>query len=327
MSRNRPTPDQTKGCLRGTLGTSFPTLQPQITTKTQLNFTFKTALPPLPNSKGPAAPGTYAGRLTGARTPTMNAILGKYVSRTFSGMPTDNTPIYQNPEFNEKELDDRENAIDEIKIDFEPPEIFKDITIVSLNPMGKPAKVETATYIPPPTPRVIPKPVPKSDIKFTIMNDPANEIMFTLNREEDFEHKGQEFRNIRDTLLTATKPKTMELIPMPTIYGPVDFATFNRCLDIYEYNQNCMISILESIVVNEQVFIDSINNIEAWFMMIIEPIDRSNVAGWKVRELNKLRQHHSDYCDKSLRKYIRSMGSNVRNTILIYHSVIKIENY
>lgn len=95
------------------------------------------------------------------------------------------------------------------------------------------------------------------------------------------------------------------------VKGKVTKKDFHRYLDIYENNQTYYLEQINGDGINDDIIVE-LNNMEHWFIQIIEPSPKRKMEKleWKERELSKLKVGYSPYCNSILQKYIKPVSDD-----------------
>jgi len=120
------------------------------------------------------------------------------------------------------------------------------------------------------------------------------------------------------------------------VKGNVLTHIFEKCLRIYENNQLYYQECIDSAILSIEELEEGITSLEHWFMLIVEPKeyviigiddeDEKNdyIEVWKEREINKLINGYSSYCDPELCKYISPLSKENKTKLKKYHKKINL---
>ena len=207
-----------------------------------------------------------------------------------------------------------------------------------LTPIGTIEKVPT-------TPRCRTVPVkrmcatPRRTVRLNIIRDDSCTIDpllaatiyldFTKSEERPYNFVSEHMQNLSSNILSLQKQFSntyKELVPLS---GIVTSAQFEQALAIYENNQVYYKEMLEKNKITFEEFKKSLNELERWFIVIIEPVSTTDYNEWRNDERrefekSKLRNGYSKYCDKDVVVVIESLPNDVRNIIQKYHKILKI---
>jgi hypothetical protein len=193
--------------------------------------------------------------------------------------------------------------------------IISDIKPITINPIGLPNSIPTTERKVLPTPMTIPKVKPKLvlvDAYNRLIKDPLLDLVLIFDRDVSTYTTNL----INSVKRSCSNIEWMNLLPYS---GIVTNKMFYKALDIYENNQDYLRSLMNNN--NNDIIIKEINNLEFWFMCIIEPLTEED---WVFHEKHKIINGYSFYCSYDLRKYIQQMPNNIKEYILFQHHLIKI---
>jgi hypothetical protein len=146
---------------------------------------------------------------------------------------------------------------------------------------------------------------------------------FTKSEERPYNYVAEHMQNLSSNILSLQQQFSntyKELIPLS---GIVTREQFENALTIYENNQVYYKEMLEKNKITFDEFKKGLNELEQWFIVIIEPAS-TDYDEWREFEKSKLRNGYSKYCDKDVTYVIEFLPDEIRNTIQKYHKILKI---
>ena len=111
---------------------------------------------------------------------------------------------------------------------------------------------------------------------------------------------------------------------------------FDKCLRIYENNQLYYQECIDSAILSIEELEEGLTSLEHWFMLIIEPKEyaimgiedeeekNDCIETWREREVNKLINGYSNYCDPELCKYVSPLSKEDKTKLKKYHKKINL---
>lgn len=206
------------------------------------------------------------------------------------------------------------------------PDASSEIKIVGQTPIGTIAAVPTSSNRPT-TPKRLIRPKQYMTLRivdqngFDINNDPILDATIYLDctRTEDqkYDHVSNKMKSITHNILSLQKQYTNQLKPLINISGVVSIENFEIALAIYENNQVFYQDCLDNSSLNIDDIKIQLTNLEHWFMAIIEPKPKLiiEIDEWRKRELFKLTNGYSSYCDPLLLSYISPPSNELKQFI------------
>jgi len=247
-------------------------------------------------------------------------------------------PYDINDDINDDIEDNTEDNIFDPDIDdiyYNPwmPEIIKnasDVKIASYTPFGNIAMVPTSNRRPETPIRLTQTPRRQSIKKLVKEQDEEIDpiinatIILDCTKSEDrpYDYVSNRMKSIIAMTASLKGYHKHQLMPCPDIFGPVNYKDFDTLLSIYENNQVYYQDCLDNNLLTEDQIKHELSKLEFWFICIIEPHpvtqngeleeDEYYINKWKDREINKLVNGYSSYCDPELYQYITPLPNNIK---------------
>ena len=160
---------------------------------------------------------------------------------------------------------------------------------------------------------------------------------FTKSEERPYNYVAEHMQNLSSNISSLQKQFSNTYNELVPLSGIVTNAQFEQALAIYENNQVYYKEMLEKNKITFDEFKKGLNELEQWFIVIIEPAS-GDYDEWREFEKSKLRNGYSKYCDKDVTCVIESFLNlpnelcptskarpvDIRNTIQKYHKILKI---
>lgn len=209
------------------------------------------------------------------------------------------------------------------------PEGNTDVKIISSTPIGTIPLVPTCDMRPP-TPKRLVNKYPKNSQKvvLNIINEPKIDPLLTTaiyldctkQEDRDYNHVSNKMKSITNVISLHRKYLT-QLKPIPNISGKVSHKDFEEALSIYENNQVYYQDRLDDKSIDVKTISQRLTELEYWFICIIEPkpLIQEDVQQWRDRELFKIKNGLTSYCDPEVHKYITKAGPDHIKFIQYHH--------
>lgn len=200
------------------------------------------------------------------------------------------------------------------------------VQIVAITPLGNIKAVPTSD-VRPQTPR---RTLPAQRMQLNVVNTEASDSVWNatiyLNvakpEDQDYNYIAQRMHAITAATHTFQHQFKTQLRPLPNIRGCVRADIFETALSIYENNQVYYQDRIDDKTLTEDDIRTNLNELEYWFMQIIEPRPKTDVAEWSLREKNKVIHGRSGYCDETLHDWVAPAPTDIRDAITRYHTQI-----
>lgn len=208
---------------------------------------------------------------------------------------------------------------------------ISDIKIAAITPIGTIAMVPTSDERPIATPRKPPL-TPGRHLTLRVIDKQTGNVTIdplltsaiyldcTKQSDQDYHHVANHMRTIAANTSRLQKQYSTEFRPLINVAGKVSYSVFEEALSIYENNQVYYQNQLDDRTADINAIGAGLTTLEHWFACIIEPKPQDDPKSWIERELTKITNGITIYCDPELHKYIRPFTPNIISLIKQYQN-------
>ena len=126
-----------------------------------------------------------------------------------------------------------------------------------------------------------------------------------LSEERRYLQESKVEETIKSVAKINSQNHVSNFVDVPRIARYPNYDAYVSAIEVYEHNQMCILERIEMQQVTDDL-IRYINELESWFIQIVEPLplDPINHQKWYEREKYKIEHHTTFHCDDTIRAYV-----------------------